>query len=470
MPPPLPPSQPSQPHQHPTCTNVRIRSVDDAHKIFFAVHKDILAMVTRRLDADERAALRTGCVYAWEERSPNTEITGLGIERFTEGRRWSASRVRDEFLFYYEKYVPLDASQGNEQPPGWEQLVKQTYSVWITTEKGKRKWHLTAYFTQSTVDHLGTVDDLEAVRNLEVPSGMFTSTRVGKRKNTDADASTSNVSRIYAAFPALAPRPTPTPAGPRIPSPSIQMYDPYSRPPSRPQQPPSPVAAYTPDPQPSAPRPDPRPSSQPPELHFSYPSPQNFSEPPPPYQSPIYPRQSPVRPQSYGNNNSATSSYATTRATHRPLHREHSPEPQPQPASGGWYTAPLASFHHQRSDSPRSDYHSGSSSSSSSYASSPGTQLYPLLPGSDSESGGNGGGGTDPRSLPRLLIPNEPPPVNLLHDADDRREDSMRRDLAPLHSLRLHPYRRDPTDDKALRLLGPGRRARVNDRPLALES
>jgi hypothetical protein len=52
-------------------------------------------MVTRRLDADERLALRSGCVYAWEERGPHSEITGLGIERFTEGRRWSPSRVRD---------------------------------------------------------------------------------------------------------------------------------------------------------------------------------------------------------------------------------------------------------------------------------------------------------------------------------------------------------------------------------------
>ena len=52
-------------------------------------------MVTRRLDADERLALRSGCIYAWEERGPHSEITGLGIERFTEGRRWSPSRVRD---------------------------------------------------------------------------------------------------------------------------------------------------------------------------------------------------------------------------------------------------------------------------------------------------------------------------------------------------------------------------------------
>jgi hypothetical protein len=25
---------------------------------------------------------------------------------------------------------------------GWEQLVKQTYSVWVETGQGKRKWHL----------------------------------------------------------------------------------------------------------------------------------------------------------------------------------------------------------------------------------------------------------------------------------------------------------------------------------------
>jgi hypothetical protein len=117
--------------QQPTCTNTRIRSTQDAHKIFFAVQHGILPLITRRLDADERLALRSGCVYAWEERGSHAEITGLGIERFTEGRRWSPSRVRDvrsnlvylhtphpeqhffqEFLFYYEKYTPPhDASQ-----------------------------------------------------------------------------------------------------------------------------------------------------------------------------------------------------------------------------------------------------------------------------------------------------------------------------------------------------------------------
>jgi hypothetical protein len=61
--------------QRPTCTNVRIRSTHDAHKIFYAVQRGILPMLTRRLDADERLALRSGCVYVWEERGPHTEIT-----------------------------------------------------------------------------------------------------------------------------------------------------------------------------------------------------------------------------------------------------------------------------------------------------------------------------------------------------------------------------------------------------------
>jgi hypothetical protein len=81
--------------QQPTCTDLRIRSTPDAHKIFMAVTQGLLHLVSRRLDADERLALRSGCIYAWEERGPHTETSGLGIERFTEGRRWSPSRVRD---------------------------------------------------------------------------------------------------------------------------------------------------------------------------------------------------------------------------------------------------------------------------------------------------------------------------------------------------------------------------------------
>ncbi|KAF9462456.1 Gti1/Pac2 family-domain-containing protein [Collybia nuda] len=228
--------------QRPTCTNVRIRSTQDAHKIFFAIQQGLLHMVTRRLDAEERQALTTGCVYAWEERGPHTEITGLGIERFTEGRRWSPSRVRDEFLFYYEKYSPIaDANNSSvsleKQPPrDWDPLVKQTYSVWVETEKGRRKWHLTAYFTQTTVDDLGTIDDILGVQELAPPPGLFKSTRVGKGrgKTDEPSAQTSDtlskppttVTRTYAPFPTLHNRyPSQSESPPA--SESVMMYEPY---------------------------------------------------------------------------------------------------------------------------------------------------------------------------------------------------------------------------------------------------
>lgn len=94
--------------QQPTCTNIRIRSTVDAHKIFSAVQQGLLHMVSRRLDADERQALRSGCIYAWEERGPHSETTGLGIERFTEGRRWSPSRVREVYLIFIDGDLIVD--------------------------------------------------------------------------------------------------------------------------------------------------------------------------------------------------------------------------------------------------------------------------------------------------------------------------------------------------------------------------
>ncbi|KAJ7835964.1 Gti1/Pac2 family-domain-containing protein [Mycena leptocephala] len=200
--------------QQPTCTNLRIGSVEDAHKIFFAIRRGLLTMVSRRLNSDERAALHTGCVFAWEERSPSTEITDVGIERWTDSRRWGPSRVRDEFLFYFEKdsdalvaVLTISYTHGSDlQPVGGEQLIKQTYCAWVETEKGRRKWHLISYFTEATVGELGTVDDIPDVHQLEVPAGMFTSARMSKRKNTDTKV-TAQAFPSPSPLPALAPRP-----------------------------------------------------------------------------------------------------------------------------------------------------------------------------------------------------------------------------------------------------------------------
>lgn len=97
--------------QQPTCSGLRIRSVADAHAIFYAVEQRYLPIVNRRLDSEERRSIRSGCVYVWEERGSDSDATGVGvcmpfpyhlihvltarqIERWTDGIRWGPSRVR----------------------------------------------------------------------------------------------------------------------------------------------------------------------------------------------------------------------------------------------------------------------------------------------------------------------------------------------------------------------------------------
>ncbi|KAI5120612.1 hypothetical protein M0805_008088 [Coniferiporia weirii] len=204
--------------QLPTLANVRIRSTRDANQIFYAVARNVLPMTVRRLDAEERRSIMSGNVYVWEERGANSEATGLGIERWTDGMRWSPSRVRDEFLFYHQK--EMDPDEAAELPPTrWarvvrprasgsdgsssdpspdkiphqqaandpERLIKQTYSVLVTLPEDRqrgvlRKWHLTAYFTQATVDNLSTVDEMLPAPHVAVPEGWFRSARAGKAR------------------------------------------------------------------------------------------------------------------------------------------------------------------------------------------------------------------------------------------------------------------------------------------------
>ncbi|KAI0746999.1 Gti1/Pac2 family-domain-containing protein [Daedaleopsis nitida] len=195
--------------QQPTLTNVRIRSTRDALQIFYAVARDILPMTTRRLDAEERRAIASGCVYIWEERCANSEATGMGMERWTDGMGWGPSRVRDEFLFYHQRENEVHEDPNNPSAR-WasmmrrdtrgnmpfsrsdaERLIKQTYSVHVSLPADRprgitRKWHLTAYFSQTTLDSLGTIDSIPGVGDVPVPEGMFKSARAGKiNKRTD---------------------------------------------------------------------------------------------------------------------------------------------------------------------------------------------------------------------------------------------------------------------------------------------
>ncbi|KAF8813886.1 hypothetical protein BYT27DRAFT_7180661 [Phlegmacium glaucopus] len=167
--------------QRATITGLRIRSPADARVIFYSVFLNILPMVTRRLDTEERSLISTGSVYVWEERGPHAELTGVGIERWTDGIRWGPSRVREGFLFYHEKPTSQQLFSQNMSHPNHDPsrsfLIKQTYTVFVDTPKGQRKWHLIAYFTEDTVNGLRSIDDIPQLASLSVPHGKFKSAR-----------------------------------------------------------------------------------------------------------------------------------------------------------------------------------------------------------------------------------------------------------------------------------------------------
>ncbi|THU86554.1 hypothetical protein K435DRAFT_868167 [Dendrothele bispora CBS 962.96] len=162
-------------------------SPSDARVIFHAVLLNILPMVTRRLGSEERSLITPGSVYVWEERGPNTELTGVGIERWTDGIRWGPSRVREGFLFYHEKqdhHYPYSDSSFDPYASGRDTsrviLIKQTYTVYVETPRGTRKWHLIAYFTEESLDFLQTIDDLPHLATLAVPHSKYKSARSTK--------------------------------------------------------------------------------------------------------------------------------------------------------------------------------------------------------------------------------------------------------------------------------------------------
>lgn len=140
-------------------------------------------MVTRRLDTEERSLISPGHVYVWEERGPHAELTGVGIERWTDGIRWGPSRVREGFLFYHEKQASghfCSDSLSSSSDYSRTILIKQTYTVFVDTPRGQQKWHLIAYFTEESLDRLQSIEDIPELASLRVPHGKYKSARSAK--------------------------------------------------------------------------------------------------------------------------------------------------------------------------------------------------------------------------------------------------------------------------------------------------
>ncbi|KAH9061866.1 Gti1/Pac2 family-domain-containing protein [Lactarius vividus] len=183
---------------------IDIRDARDAHTILEAVRLGILPLITRRLSSTEREQLCSGHVFVWEE----AEFKG-GLERWTDGRRWSQSRMRGDYLFYEEKLeatqeerdlkaarrarrtldptsVPPLTNRRQDRPSKPNGLTKQTFStqVYLPGVSTPRKWHIVAYFSGNDYTRLQTIDDIEQLRNIRVPHGIYVSSK-GSYKRAD---------------------------------------------------------------------------------------------------------------------------------------------------------------------------------------------------------------------------------------------------------------------------------------------
>ncbi|KAE9407479.1 hypothetical protein BT96DRAFT_748918, partial [Gymnopus androsaceus JB14] len=174
-----------------------IRDAQDAHVVLEAVRLRILPLIRRRLVANERESLSTGNVFVWEE----GEDEG-GLLRWTDGRRWSQSRMRGDYLFYEEKVEttpeekeakaarrarrasdptaqippPIRRKDRPSKPDG---LTKQTYSalVHLPGTNETRKWHIVAYFSGNDYTRLPVIENYEYLRRIRVPEGIFVNSK-----------------------------------------------------------------------------------------------------------------------------------------------------------------------------------------------------------------------------------------------------------------------------------------------------
>ncbi|KAJ2693087.1 Gluconate transport-inducing protein [Coemansia spiralis] len=154
-----------------------IATTDDALLVFEACRLGVLQRRTRRLSNSERNSIAPGCVFVWDE-------TESGIRRWTDGRRWSPSRVNGCFLVYGELESGSSGSSsssssdkpaishGDGPAPAVSGLAKKTLSL-LTTESGKL--HLVCYYRRSDANagQLATPSHDPFLRGIAIPRGLY---------------------------------------------------------------------------------------------------------------------------------------------------------------------------------------------------------------------------------------------------------------------------------------------------------
>jgi hypothetical protein len=343
-------------------------------------------------------------------------------------------------------------------PPDWDQLIKQTYSVWVETDNGRRKWHLSkspsyflvclppiyalaAYYTQGTEDYLGTIDNISRVRDVVVTDGMFKSIRAGRRARAD-EANWSNTrvgTRTYAPFPL----PYQQQGRPETPSTNpVLMHEPYQRT-DQPEyfrdqvESSAPYSHPSPSLSPTSPTTNGQyfgdvPSYSRPSRSVLVRSNSNVDHPTNPLGGSLY-HPTATSPQNYPMLSPPWANHDSYYCT-RPVHIHSDPASPP--------SAPMSYDHTSQHVSPRPSNHLGTPSYSLESALTP-PQSIPDCRGV---------------ALASLQIPHytsatqcHTPPDSAIAMEDQSEEDQS--GLAPLEELRRSRYRREPLDEKTLRLL-----------------
>ncbi|KAJ7509495.1 Gti1/Pac2 family-domain-containing protein [Mycena galericulata] len=218
---------------------LHIRNVEDALVVLEAVRGGLLPLRRLRLSTCEREELRSGNVFVWEE----SQEEG-GLVRWTDGRRWSQSKVTAEGLIYEEKEEVTEEERAakalrrarricnpgsiihppprNQRPSKSGGLTKQTYSFLVRLPGSceTRKWHTVAYTSWAERGNLPVIEDYPALRGILVPVGVFARSKATDPVNMYFTAHTGAGDMNDTCGETVARRAADTPRHPHIVRPS----------------------------------------------------------------------------------------------------------------------------------------------------------------------------------------------------------------------------------------------------------
>ena len=147
-----------------------IESQSDVLLLLEALLRGILKPTAKRLTFKERQEVKSGHVYIYDEQQ-------TGICRWTDGKKWSPSRILGSFLIYKEIG---DSSM----------LLKKTINV----SYNQTVYHLVAYYNENDLsfNRLERPSEVLDLKMLDIRNG-FTIAAIGNKKCKDGDEEKSNV-------------------------------------------------------------------------------------------------------------------------------------------------------------------------------------------------------------------------------------------------------------------------------------